>query len=62
LPCQGSSPDGRIVFQSDCDDNYEIYVMNANGSGQTRLTKSPGADEVPRWSPDGERIVFARRG
>ncbi len=37
------SPDGtRIVFMSDRDGDWEIYVMNADGSGQTRLTESPG--------------------
>jgi TolB protein len=41
----------KIAFMSDRDDNDEVYVMNADGSGQTRLTKSPGADSGPVWSP-----------
>ncbi len=48
----------RIVFESNRDGNFEIYVMTADGSGQTRLTTSPGDDEIPRWSPDGTRIAF----
>lgn len=48
----------RLVFASDRDGNSEIYVMNADGSAQTRLTNSPGADASPSWSPDGQRIVF----
>jgi Tol biopolymer transport system component/alpha-tubulin suppressor-like RCC1 family protein len=48
----------RLVFTSDRDGNAEIYVMNADGSAQTRLTNSPGADASPSWSPDGQRIVF----
>ena len=32
--------------------------MNADGSGTTRLTNSPGFDENPSWSPDGKRIAF----
>jgi len=53
------SPDGkRIVFQSNRDGNYEIYVMNADGSGQTRVTHQFEADRQPDWSPDGKRIVF----
>ena len=35
--------------------------MNADGSGQRRLTNDPGfADLAPAWSPDGARIVFSR--
>jgi Tol biopolymer transport system component len=53
------SPDGRkIAFTSDRDGNDEIYVMNPDGSGQKRLTRSPGADVKPKWSPDGTRIFF----
>ncbi len=36
-----------------------IWVMNADGSGQTRLTESGGFDKEPSWSPDGTQIVFA---
>lgn len=32
--------------------------MNADGTGQTRLTNSPGGDTSPAWSPDGSRIAF----
>ena len=32
--------------------------MNADGSGQTRLTNSPDYDGEPVWSPDGSRIAF----
>ena len=35
-----------------------IWVMNADGSGQTRLTESGGFDKEPSWSPDGTQIVF----
>ena len=49
----------RIVFSSNRDGNSEIYVMNADGSGQTRLTISPGDDTEPNWSPDRRRIVFS---
>ena len=38
----------------------EIYIMNADGSGQTRLTRSPGYDGGPFFSPDGSRIVWRR--
>ena len=51
---------GRIAFSSSRDDSdhAEIYVMNADGSGVTRLTNSPADDNYPAWSPDGRRIAF----
>jgi Tol biopolymer transport system component len=53
------SPDGnRIAFHSSRDGNREIYVMNADGSNQTRLTDNPAHDFGPSWSPDGSRIAF----
>ena len=48
----------RIVFTSDRDGNDEIYVMNADGSSQTRLTENDVYDSYPSWSPDGSRIAF----
>ena len=53
------SPDGaRLAFVSDRHGDWEIYVMNADGSAQRRLTRSPGVDRAPAWSPDGSRIAF----
>ena len=48
----------RIVFSSDRDGNWEIYVMDANGESQKRLTHHPFFDIQPVWSPDGTRIAF----
>ena len=38
----------------------EIYIMNADGSEQRRLTTTPGYDGGPFFSPDGQRIVWRR--
>ena len=38
--------------------NVEIFVMNADGSGQTNLSVHIAWDGYPSWSPDGDRIVF----
>jgi hypothetical protein len=54
----GAPAIGKIAFHSDRDGNFEIYVMNADGAGQTNLTNDPAGDNFPAWSPDGSRIAF----
>lgn len=51
-------PNGKIVFSSNRDGNEEIYVMNADGTGVTRLTNNSATDQYPSWSADGTKIVF----
>ena len=48
----------KVVFVSDRDGNFEIYSMNADGSGQKRLTNNAGVDIQPDISADGSKIVF----
>src|SRR5882762_1428808 len=53
------SPDGsRIAFLSQRDGNAEIYVMNADGTGSTRITNDPQPDGRPSFMPDGQALVF----
>jgi TolB protein len=49
---------GKVVFVSNRDGNDEIYSMNYDGSGITRLTNNSSEDFSPSWSPDGLKIVF----
>ena len=54
---------GRIAYASHRDGNWEIYVMRADGSAQTRITHNDVQDRFPIWSPDGKRMLFgAQRG
>jgi hypothetical protein len=56
------SPDGkRVAFHSDRGGDWDIWVINVDGSGLTNLTHSPGEDRYPAWSPGGAgsaRIAF----
>ncbi|MAT42184.1 MAG: hypothetical protein CL609_07570 [Anaerolineaceae bacterium] len=52
------SPDGeRLVFASDRDGDFEIYLRQSNGTEQ-KLTNNSVEDIHPSWSPDGSRILF----
>ena len=57
-------PDGkRIAFTSYRDKdglNSEIYVMDADGGNQQRLTKNRKNDWFPSWSPDGGNALPSR--
>jgi Tol biopolymer transport system component len=53
------SPDGaRLAYQRNLD-GAAIYVVNADGTGKTRLSPTPGMDVTPSWSPDGTQIIYA---
>ena len=48
----------KIVFTSRRDGNFEIYIMNPDGSDQINLTQHRAKDASPVWSPTGEQILF----
>ncbi len=41
------------------DFNTEIFVRNADGTGEIQVTDHPSIDEEPTWSPDGAEIAFS---
>lgn len=57
------SPDGKqLAFTSHRDGNDEVYVMNADGSDQQNITRSPARDDVAGWLPDGRLLIQSNRG
>ncbi len=54
------SRDGkRLTFNTNRDGNYEVYVMNADGSQPRNVSQSPKSDEgMADWSPNGSRLVI----
>jgi dipeptidyl aminopeptidase/acylaminoacyl peptidase len=48
----------QIAFHSLRDGNREIYVMDADGGNQTRITFDPALNFTPVWSPNGKQFVF----
>jgi Tol biopolymer transport system component len=54
------SPDGtKIAFASIRNNgNFDIWVMNADGSAQTQVTNTPLNEGSPAWSPDGTKIAY----
>ena len=57
-------PDGKhIIYATSAHGhaNYELYWMNADGSGKTRVTYSPGFDGLPVFSPDGKFLMWSSK-
>ncbi len=55
------SPDGsRIAVEVFQHGNWNIYLVQADGSGVRQLTDAPGDENRPTWAPDGTKIAFMR--
>jgi Tol biopolymer transport system component len=56
------SPDGeRLVFRSNQSGHDEIWLADADGTNQSKLTAMSGSATAPKWSPDGTTIAFQGR-
>jgi serine/threonine protein kinase/Tol biopolymer transport system component len=53
------TPDGRIVYSSVASGNWDIWIMQPDGSNQKQLTFNASSNRTPTVSPDGRYIVFA---
>jgi TolB protein len=52
------SGNGKIVFDSNRTGNFEIFTINADGSGVHQLTNNAADDFAAAWSADGSKIAF----
>jgi hypothetical protein len=60
--CEEWSPNGKqIAYCHHGGAPFDVWVMNADGSHQTRLTDAPDADYPGPWSPDSRRLCFQSR-
>ena len=48
----------KIAFNTNRDGNFEIYLMDLDGTHLVNLTRNPALDVQPTWSPDGSKIAF----
>jgi len=48
----------EIVYQSPVGGSWDLYLINADGAQQRRLTSTPGLEGLPAWSPDGHWIAY----
>lgn len=49
---------GQLAYTDAVNEQYDIFVISADGRGRTNLTQHPAKDTTPTWSPDGQTIAF----
>ena len=60
-PVQPAPQTRKIVFVSDESGNPDIWIMDIDGSYRKQLTNDPKPEWMPRLSPDGSRIAYAKK-
>jgi TolB protein len=54
---------GKLAFYRYVSPDWDVYVVNPDGTGETNLTSSQTGDQTtPSWSPDGSKIAYGRGG
>ncbi len=53
-----SSTTDTIVYQSRVDGNWNLYLIEADGSNRRQLTDDPAIEGLPVWSPDGQWVAY----
>ena len=50
----------RVIFRSDrkAKDQLQLFVINADGTGERQLTDTEGVNWAPFWHPDGKHIIY----
>ncbi|TGC09498.1 TolB family protein [Methanolobus halotolerans] len=57
------SPDGtRVAYISRLAGNYDVWIMDIDGTNSKRITDSPGHESSPSWSPDGSKLIYSLDG
>ncbi|HEV2863086.1 MAG TPA: LpqB family beta-propeller domain-containing protein [Pyrinomonadaceae bacterium] len=51
---------GKIAFERIINGSSDIFVMNADGTGESNITETPFSESQAAWSPDGSKLVFVR--
>src|SRR5262245_23220372 len=52
------TPDGKIVYTSTASGNWDLWIVDADGSHKQQLTAGPGQNIFPSVSPAGRYVVF----
>jgi dipeptidyl aminopeptidase/acylaminoacyl peptidase len=62
LPVGATPPrkNGKLVFERGKFPATDIFTVDADGSGLTRLTRLRGLERDPSWSPDGSKLAIGR--
>ncbi|HEX2294742.1 MAG TPA: Calx-beta domain-containing protein, partial [Actinomycetota bacterium] len=53
-------PGGQIAYTSGVDGDYDVWIMDGDGTDKANLTSDPASEGSPDLSPDGRNVAFQR--